>query len=90
MGSNDSKFVMRYKCSLTHRWRFLDFANGREVSNPLDISMYLTAEQVAKVMPIAREKARLAAGASSQGVQNAIDNIEAVSLDRALSELSSF
>lgn len=87
MGSNDSKYVMRYKCSLTHRWVFLDFATGKEVSNPLQISMYLTAEQVARIMPIAREKAKLAAGASSGGVQSAIDNIEAVSLNQALSEL---
>jgi hypothetical protein len=66
---------------------FLDFATGREVSNPLEISMYLTAEQVEKVIPLAREKAKSRAGVSEGGVQKAIDDVEAVSLKQALSEL---
>jgi hypothetical protein len=83
--SDESKYVLRYKCSMTKRWRFLDIANGREVSNPMEVSMYLTEEQVKKVIPIAREKAK--ARLSAGGVQDAIDDIEAVSLKQAIREL---
>ena len=83
--SDESKYVMRYKCSLTKRWVFLDIANGREVSDPMEVSMYLTEEQVKKIIPIAREQAK--SRTSEAGVQNAIDEVEAVSLKQAIREL---
>jgi len=83
---DDSKFVLRYKSSLTRRWVFLDIARQREVSDPTDISMYLTAEQVEKVIPAAREMAKQKAGASGISGQM-IGDIEAVNLKTAISDL---